>query len=104
MHNSHTTASRKHHQSVAWLRRTIMRELELDQMVLRYCRQVIMLIMNRVHSRMREQNLQSLRRKIENPHSRTNPNTRSAFLRRIQTPCSGKTGTGAVEEELNGNA
>jgi len=43
-------------------------ELELDQLVLRYCRQVIMLAMDHVRSRMREENLPSLRRCVAQPH------------------------------------
>jgi len=45
-----------------------MPELELDQLVLRYCRQVIMLAMDHVRSRMREENLPALRRCVAQPH------------------------------------
>lgn len=38
-----------------------MSELELDQLVLRYCRQVVMLAMDHVRSRMREENLPALK-------------------------------------------
>lgn len=39
-----------------------MPELELDQLVLRYCRQVIVLAMDHVRSRMRKENLPALKR------------------------------------------
>lgn len=45
-----------------------MPELDLDQLVLRYCRQVIMLAMDHVRSRMREENLPALRRCVAQPH------------------------------------
>ena len=47
-----------------------MAELELDQLVLRYCRQVIMLAMDHVRSRMREENLPALRRCVDRPNVR----------------------------------
>jgi myo-inositol-1(or 4)-monophosphatase len=43
-----------------------MTELTLDHLVLRYCRQVIMQAMNHVRSRMREENLPQLRRRVKN--------------------------------------
>lgn len=45
-----------------------MAVLELDQLVLRYCRQVIMLAMDHIRSRMREENLPALRKCIDQPH------------------------------------
>ncbi len=45
-----------------------MAAMELDQLVLRYCRQVIMLAMDHVRSRMREENLPALRRCVDQPH------------------------------------
>lgn len=45
-----------------------MAELELDQQVLRYCRQVIMLAMDHVRSRMREENLPALKSRVAHPH------------------------------------
>lgn len=39
-----------------------MPELELDQLVLRYCRQIIMQTMDHIRGRMREENLPALRR------------------------------------------
>jgi fructose-1,6-bisphosphatase/inositol monophosphatase family enzyme len=45
-----------------------MAELEFDQRVLRYCRQVIMLAMNHMRSRMREENLPFLKRQVAHPH------------------------------------
>ena len=45
-----------------------MSELELDQLVLRYCRQVIMLAMDHIRSRMREENLPALRRCVAQPN------------------------------------
>ena len=55
-----------------------MAELALDQMVLRYCRQVIMQAMDYVRSRMREEDIPYLRSKVANPHlqkSDQNPTT-----------------------------
>ena len=43
-------------------------ELELDQLVLRYCRQVILRAMDHVRSRMREETLPALRRCVAQPH------------------------------------
>lgn len=45
-----------------------MAELEFDQLVLRYCRQVIMLAMDHVRSRMREENLPALKCRVSHPH------------------------------------
>jgi myo-inositol-1(or 4)-monophosphatase len=45
-----------------------MTELDLDQRVLRYCRQVIMQAMDYVRSRMREENLPALKQQAANPH------------------------------------
>jgi fructose-1,6-bisphosphatase/inositol monophosphatase family enzyme len=45
-----------------------MAELELDQLVLRYCRQVIMQTMDHVRSRMRDENLPALKRCVTNLH------------------------------------
>ncbi len=45
-----------------------MTELDLDQLVLRYCRQVIMSAMDHVRSRMREENLPLLKRQVAQPH------------------------------------
>jgi len=44
-----------------------MPELELDHLVLRYCRQVIMQAMDHVRSRMREENMPYLRRCVQKP-------------------------------------
>lgn len=43
-----------------------MPELELDHLVLRYCRQVVMQAMDHVRSRMREEDVPCLRRRVEN--------------------------------------
>jgi myo-inositol-1(or 4)-monophosphatase len=43
-----------------------MAELTLDHLVLRYCRQVVMEAMDHVRSRMRDENLPSLRRCVQN--------------------------------------
>lgn len=45
-----------------------MLDLELDQRILRYCRQVIMKTMDHVRSRMRQDSLPAMRRCIANPH------------------------------------
>ena len=45
-----------------------MTELTLDYLVLRYCRQIIMQVMDHVRSRMREENLPRLKCRVENPH------------------------------------
>ena len=45
-----------------------MVELPLDQLVLRYCRQIVMQAMDHVRSRMRDENIYHLRRCVENPH------------------------------------
>ena len=45
-----------------------MSELELDQLVLRYCRQVIMQAMDHIRGRMREENLPALKRCIAQPN------------------------------------
>jgi hypothetical protein len=45
-----------------------MPELELDQLVLRDCRQVIMLAMDHVRSRMQEVNLPALWKCVAQPH------------------------------------
>jgi fructose-1,6-bisphosphatase/inositol monophosphatase family enzyme len=50
------------------LRENAMSELDLDQRVLRYCRQVIMLAMHYVRSRMRGEELLTLKRKAAHPH------------------------------------
>jgi len=44
-----------------------MSELELDQLVLRYCRQVIMQTMDHVRSCMREENLPAMKCRVHNP-------------------------------------
>jgi len=44
-----------------------MAELKLDQLVLRYCRQVIMQMMDQVRSGMREENLPTMKRRVDNP-------------------------------------
>lgn len=44
-----------------------MPELDLDQLVLRYCRQVIMQAMDHVRSRMRDDNLPALKRRAVRP-------------------------------------
>ncbi|HEY5177283.1 MAG TPA: inositol monophosphatase family protein [Terriglobales bacterium] len=45
-----------------------MDELTLDHLVLRYCRQVIMQVMDHVRSRMREENLPALKQQVHNVH------------------------------------
>ena len=41
-------------------------ELELDQLALRYCRQIIMQTMDHVRSSMREENLTAMKCKVAN--------------------------------------
>ena len=43
-------------------------ELELDQLALRYCRQIIMQTMDHVRSSMREENLTAMKCKVANFH------------------------------------
>ncbi|MBU1692426.1 MAG: hypothetical protein KKC51_00515 [Verrucomicrobia bacterium] len=47
-----------------------MAELELDQLVLRYCRQIIMQAMDHVRSSMREENLPAMKCRVAHPHVR----------------------------------
>jgi len=43
-----------------------MAELDLDQLVLRYCRQIIMQTMDKVRSSMREENMPAMKRAVDN--------------------------------------
>ncbi len=45
-----------------------MAELELDQLVLRYCRQIVMETMDHVRSSMREENLPAMKCRVANAH------------------------------------
>ena len=45
-----------------------MTELDLDQLVLRYCRQIVMKAMDHIRSTMREENLPRMRQPVADPH------------------------------------